>query len=124
MTTPISRNEPPNASPMVWKDEWENADPEELGEQYVAWVHQLTEQGLHSKADIATVLAILSNRIKALSSLVSETGTRLDTQLARENYEPPEGWQLKCEKCGADTTGPCGWPSDCPTGLGKHWIGR
>ncbi len=30
-----------------------------------------------------------------------------------------EGWVLKCEKCGADTTGPCGWPTNCPTGLGK-----
>lgn len=32
---------------------------------------QLTAQGLHAKADIATVLAILSNRIKALASVPS-----------------------------------------------------
>lgn len=72
----VSQTQSRNCSPMVWKDEWENADPEELGEQYVAWVHQIASQGLHSKADIAKVLAILSNRIKALSSLVSETGPR------------------------------------------------
>lgn len=44
----------------VKKHEWENADPELLEPWYSHWVQQLTEQGLHSKADIATVLAILS----------------------------------------------------------------
>jgi len=27
----------------------------------------------------------------------------------------PEGWKLVCEKCGTDSDGPCGWPSNCPT---------
>jgi hypothetical protein len=34
--------------------------------------------------------------------------------------EPPEGWNLVCEKCGSSPDGPCGWPSNCPTGLDKR----
>ncbi len=47
---------------LVEKAMWENADPELLEPWYTHWVGALTAQGLHDKADIATVLAILSQR--------------------------------------------------------------
>lgn len=48
---------------MIFKDQWKDADPEALEPWYSYWVSELTTQGLHSKADIATVLAILSDRL-------------------------------------------------------------
>jgi len=40
--------------------QWEGVDLERLEPWYSHWVGQLTAQGLHSKADIATVMAMLS----------------------------------------------------------------
>ena len=40
----------------------------------------------------------------------------LDAALS-EKPAIPEGWKLVCEKCGADTSGPCGWPNNCLAGL-------
>lgn len=48
---------------MVFKKDWDEADPEALEPWYSHWVGELTAQGLHAKADIATVLAILSKRL-------------------------------------------------------------
>lgn len=36
------------------------------------------------------------------------------------NYEPPTGWELRCEKCGRQQGMACGWPSNCPTGQGSR----
>lgn len=38
---------------------WANADPEQMEPYYSYWVGALTSEGLHAKADIATVLALL-----------------------------------------------------------------
>ena len=48
---------------MVFRKDWQEADPEELEPWYSHWVSELTAQGLHAKANIATVLAILSKRL-------------------------------------------------------------
>lgn len=69
---------------MVFKDQWGDVDPEALEPWYSYWVSEMTSQGLHSKADIATVLAVLSDRL-AKASAVTEVGTH--TPLLR-------GWQL------------------------------
>ena len=53
---------------MVTQHQWEDADPAALEPWYSHWVMELTAQGLHDKADIATVLAILSKRIADRSS--------------------------------------------------------
>lgn len=39
---------------------------------------------------------------------------------AEANYEPPTGWELRCEKCGRQQGMACGWPSNCPTGQGSR----
>jgi hypothetical protein len=52
---------------MVTMHQWEDADPEKLEPWYSHWVMELTAQGLHSKADIATVLAILSQRLSGMN---------------------------------------------------------
>lgn len=44
--------------------------------------------------------------------------------LERELAEGPDGWNLSCEKCGASTAGPCGWPTNCPTGLNSRNAAR
>jgi hypothetical protein len=48
------------------------------------------------------------------------TAEKKDEQIASLRSEKPaipEGWKLVCEKCGADTSGPCGWPNNCLAGL-------
>lgn len=53
---PMSQS--PNSYSTTVPD-WRNADPEELEPFYSKWVGLLTSEGLHAKADIATVLAML-----------------------------------------------------------------
>jgi hypothetical protein len=45
---------------------WQDADPEALEPYYTKWVGLLTSEKLHAKADIATVLALLDQRISQL----------------------------------------------------------
>lgn len=62
---------------------WEDADPEMLEPFYSKWVGLLTSEGLHAKADIATVLALLDQRIH-----------KMETAPRSERPFIPEGWKL------------------------------
>lgn len=58
---------------MVPKFWWE-AEPQKLEPYFTQWMLELTAQALHDKADIATVLAILSKRgVEAASALTTLT---------------------------------------------------
>lgn len=54
---------PEHYGTVVSEKDWKDAEPLDLEPFYSHWVNELTAQGLHAKADIATVLAILSRRI-------------------------------------------------------------
>lgn len=53
--------------------DWRNADPEELEPHFSRWMLELTAQGLHGKADIATVLAMQDTRIEELQRQLAES---------------------------------------------------
>jgi len=62
---------------------WRNANPRELEPQFSIWMNALTAEGLHQKADIAIVLAILDREINARNA---------ELDLAREKLSRYEHW--------------------------------
>lgn len=60
-----------------WRNAVDEADPENLEPHYSTWVAGLTKYGLHDKADIATLLALLTVDIFTLrTTLAAETERR------------------------------------------------
>jgi len=61
---------------MHWSD-WSVVDPYELEPFYSKWVGLLTSEGLHAKADIATVLALFDRHVCQLERELAEQEERI-----------------------------------------------
>jgi hypothetical protein len=72
----------------AWK-RWRDADPEALEPFYSKWVGLLTSEGLHAKADIATVLALLDRaalRAGGGSKAIAEIADERARQVEKEEW--------------------------------------
>lgn len=86
---------------------WKDVDPQDIGDAYCFWVNELTAQGLHSKSDIALVLAIMSEQLAD----AKDDATRLHKAFMDAKY--PETAQVETSCVGS------GDPANCPENEGR-----
>lgn len=96
----------------------------EHGCQWVSWtptggethsfdprdVKELKRMRAWADETIEKQLAILRDGIASLPSPLAPI------------WPDPEDWNLVCPKCGASPEGPCGWQTNCATGLAKRQL--